>query len=394
MSSDPTTWGVQPQGFVVPNADEIIQALNAGMLAYVSSDFDTDPDSPDGQVIGVHARQLALVWEALGRIHDANNPDNAEDELLVEIAKLSGTTKQGPQPTTVAAQVNLASGTTLVSGTALASIFNHPDLLFTPAQDYTAAADGTYTIAFRCTQTGPIPVPVGTLTVISTPITGWVSVGNTDPGVLGNNGDTDTILRARRDAELSATGSTTGPAIASDILSLSTDVVTVEVLVNTGNSPDSNGVPPHSFEAVVYHQPTLDLSTLAAVIWNNQAAGITSTGTTPITFVDGLGVTRTVWYTPVETVPIYLSYVLSTGSGYVGSTQVKQDVAAAMTKISSPGVDVIALRAEAYALVEGGVLDVTSFHLGTASSPSGTTNITISPRQVATFDPAHIEVSP
>src|SRR5512142_179404 len=270
MTADPSTWGVQTAGFVVPNADEIITAINTGMLAYVSSDFDTDPDSPDGQVVGVFARQLALVWEALGRIHDANNPDNAEDELLVEISKLSGTVKQGPQPTTVEARCTMTAGTTLEAGVALASVFNHPDLLFTPAADFTASADTTYTITFVCTQTGPIPVPVHTLTVISTPLTGWTAVTNDAAGVLGNTGDTDTILRARRDAELAATGSTTGPAIAADILAIGEDVISCEVLVNTANTTDANGVPAHCFECVVYHAGTLSLPTLARTIWNNQ----------------------------------------------------------------------------------------------------------------------------
>lgn len=389
MSADPSTWGVQPAGFVVPNTDEIITALNSGMLAYVSSDFDTDPDSPDGQVIGVFARQLALVWEALGRLHDSNNPDNAEGELLVEVSKLSGTVKQGPQPTTVQALCQLSSGTTLEAGVAMASVFNHPELLFTPAQTYTATADGYVTLDFVCTDTGPTPVPVHTLTVITTPITGWLSVTNAAAGVLGNNGDTDTILRARRDAELSATGSTTGPAIRADVLAIGPDVISCEVLVNTTNATNTDGVPAHSFEVVVYHDGTLDLTSLARTIWNNQAAGIMSSGSTHITFVDETGATRDVYYSPVTQVPITLVYALTTTTGYVGSTQFKADIAAAMTLRMTPGADVIALQAEALALAEGGVTDVTSFTVN-----GGTSNITITPRQIATFDPTRITVTP
>lgn len=392
MSADPTTWGVQPTGFYVPNIDEITTAINNGMRAYVDPDFDTDPDSPDGQVIGVHARQLGLVWEALGRIHDANNPDNAEDELLVEVCKLSGTKEEGPQPTTVIANCTLAAGTLLQKQTAFANILNHPELLFTPAQDYTAASDGTFPVTFVSVNTGPIPVPPSTLTVISAPITGWSAVTNPSAGVLGNNGDTDTTLRARREAELAATGSTTALALQADIQALA-GVISCEVLQNLTNYTDVNGVPPHTIEPVVYHSLDLDLSLLAKTIWNNQAAVMTA-GTTHITFVDTNGATRDVYYTPVEAVPIYLTYTLATASGYVGSTQVSQDIAAAMTRLATPGAAVKALQAEALALVEGGVTDVTSFHLGTTPAPGGTTNINLTARQIGTFDPANITVTP
>ena len=389
MSADPTTWGVQAGGFIVPNADEILQATQADLRAYVSSDFDTDPDSPDGQVDGIRARQLALLWEQAGIIHDANNPDNAEGELLVEVCKLSGTKAEGPQPTTVACGVVLTNGTLLANGTALASIVDHPDVLFTPAQNFTAPNDGTFTVTFVCTVTGPVACPPSTLTVITTPLTGWTSVTNPAAGVLGNNGDTDTTLRARRDAELAASGSTTTDAIAADILALGANVISATVLTNRTAIVDGNGLPPNTFECVVYHSLSLDLTTLAQAIYLNQPAGIRPVGSTHITFVDSDGVTRDAYYSPVTTLPITLTYTLSTTAGYVGNTQAALDIATAMTKAAVPGGTIVALRVEAAALNEAGVVDVTAFTIN-----GGSTNVTVTPRQIATFDPGSITISP
>jgi uncharacterized phage protein gp47/JayE len=387
MTADPSTWGVQASGFVVPNADEIIQATNADLLAYVSPDFDTDPDSPDGQVDGIRARQLALLWETAGKIHDANNPDNAEGELLVEICKLSGTTKQASQPTTVTAWCGLASGTFLESGVAMASLTGHPDVLFTIAEDATATlGDGYYALTFKAVDPGPIVVPVHTLTVIATPITGWTSVDNQVAGTLGNNGDTDTLLRARRDAELSAVGSTTVQALRADIRAL-TDVYSCEVLTNRTDAIDANGLPAHTFEAVVYHAGTLVAATLAETIWNNQPAGIQSYGTTAVSFVDADGVTRAVYYTPVEQVPVAIAITLTTTTGYAGAVQFAADLANELTLQAVPGGTVYRSKVEATALSQNGIIDTP------ACTINGGSYLAIQPRQIATFAAGDITVS-
>ncbi len=388
MSADPSTWGVQPNGWYTPTLQEVLGDLKGNLTQFVDANLDLDDDAPEGQMAGVYAREAALLWEAGQALHDSNDPDNAENAQLQNICKLSGTAMQGPQKTTVACLCGLVSGTVLQNGVAIASLNLKPDVQFTPVSDFTAPSDGTFSVIFECLTTGPVTVAAGELIIISSPITGWTSISNPLPGVTGSVGDSNEVLRLRREADLAATGTSTAPALEADIAALA-GVVSVKVLENDTNETDADGVAPHFTESIVYG--TVDETELAKVIWEGKPAGHSTQGTHPISFVDSKGITRSVKYSPASAVPIYLVYTLDkTGTGYVGDTQAKADIVDGLQAITKPGKDVIAIRAAAQALTVQGVEDVTAYALGTAPGPTGQANIPITVRQIATFSSANV----
>lgn len=394
MSADEATWGVQPNGFVTPTYTDLFENLSANLRAYVDPGIDLDADAPEGQMAGVYCRQSALAWEAAQALHDGNNPDNAEGDQQQDLAKLSGTPLEGPTPTTVAARVTLTTGTTLANGSALAYVAGHPDQLFTIAADFTAPSDGNHTVPFVAVDTGPIAVPAGTLTGIASPQTGWTAITNLAAGVPGSNGDTADTLRLRMGVGLARTGASTVAALASDIDAL-TDVISVTVLENRTDYVDGNGLAPHSFEAVVYASGSLDLGLLARTIWENKPAGIAPVGTTAISYTDAQGVLRTVRYTPVTTKRIWINLTLTTsGTDYPGDSVVASDVATALTARSKPGESFIILQAVRTALLEPGVTDVTVYEASATGSGYTTANISVTARQIPTFDPDDIVVTP
>jgi hypothetical protein len=171
-------------------------------------------------------------------------------------------------------------------------------------------------------------------------------------------------------------------------------VISAYVLENTGSTTDSNGLPPHTIAPVVYATALVSLPALAQTIWEGKPAGIATYGSTAISYTDATGTLRTVNYTPVTPVTIYLSYTLLTTTGYVGAPAVAEAVAAAMTQLAQPGSTVRALKAESAALALGGVVDVTAFKLDVSSPPTGTTNIAIGAFQIAVFSAANITVAP
>jgi hypothetical protein len=205
--------------------------------------------------------------------------------------------------------------------------------------------------------------------------------------VTGHDVFDNTQLRLLRETELARTGSATVLALQADIAALPA-VKSVTVLENDGQVTDSNGLPPHTIAPIVYASGLLDTTVLASVIWQ-KAAGIDTYGSIPISFVDGLGVTRTVKYTPVTPVPMTLVYDLLTTTGYAGAVAAAAAIAEALTLVTTPGSTVRVLKCEALALTLGGVVDVTAFTLN-----GGSTNVTVAPFSLATFDPADITVTP
>ena len=394
MSSDPTTWGPQTNGFVCPIVDEIVESIGNDQVRFVSTDIDLDPDSPNGQNNGIFADRLASAWPALRALDAAFSRSGAEGDMLTRVGELTGTVQGGPTTTKVTAQCVLTTGTLLQAGVALASLTGKPDVLFTPVSDFTATTDGTHNVLFEALDTGPVICPSGAsgLTTIATPISGWTAVSNSSAGVLGSTGATEAEFRAAQVEDLSRTGTSTAAAISVDIEAVA-GVISCQTLENYTDHLDGNGLPPHSIEPVVYHDGTVVLTELAKAIYEAKGAGIQTFGTETASFVDADGVTQTVYYSVVTERPVYLSYVLSVGAGYVGDVAVKSSVVSTMTGKSKPGIDVIALTAMYQPVLLTGVLDVTTFRLGLSGPPSGTANIAISPREIATFDVSRVTVS-
>ena len=400
MSSDSTTWGVQPNGFVCPTQQDLLDNLVANLHQYVDSDLDTSPDSPEGQKLGVYTRQLALAWEALRAQHAAKSRDGAEGDALDEQGKMTGTSRDAASPTRVMATVWLDAGTTLVAGENLASITDHPDRQFTPIADYTAATSGLHNVLFQCTKTGILAVSVNTLRVIATPITGWLSVDNAAVGIPGDNGDDDAQFRARQERDLTRAGSCTAAALQTDIPYVAATgtgvpgILSCSVLENTTDWIDSNGLPPHSIEVVVLGDGTEILENLAAAIYTSKAATAQTYGALSASFVDATGVTRTVRYSVFTVVPIWISYDLSVVSDYVGDAAVKDAVVLALTERSIKDTTVPFFFVAGLPYAQVGVRAVVSCHIGLASTPTGTSDLVMSsPRHLPTFSVDRITIA-
>src|SRR5262249_36114068 len=99
-------------------------------------------------------------------------------------------------------------------------------------------------VACEAVDTGPLPAPAGTLTVIDTPVAGLSSVTNAADAILGRNQETDSELRIRREEELRAAGKGTVDAIRALLLEV-LNVVQAKVLQNHSGRPGRGGRAAH-----------------------------------------------------------------------------------------------------------------------------------------------------
>lgn len=88
-------------------------------------------------------------------------------------------------------------------------------------------------ITFNCQEFGPVPLPVGTLTFIVTPISGWNSITNLIAGTTGTLIETDAELRIRRQNSIKLLGSATVEAITAGLLQKVPGVTSATVFENT-----------------------------------------------------------------------------------------------------------------------------------------------------------------
>ncbi len=392
-----SVFGVTSTGFLRPSLQEILALIEADQRAEISQSIDLSTESVLGQNNGIYARQLSLVWEALEAIYGGTDPDRAEDDQLSSISKLTGTERRGESKSIVkGASVTLEAGVTLLASTHFAHVSGKPDVRFTPRANFTAAGPGTlaYPIDFEAELPGPVQAPSGTLNIIATPVVGWVSVNNTlnDADPLGRFTDADEVLRLRREQALAQAGGSTTGGILSDVLTVP-NVTSVQVFENFSDATDAQGLPPKSFEVVLWDDAGAVNNAIAQAIWDSKPGGIQAYGTggTSGTSTDDNGDVHTVPFSRATAVPIYLEFDITKRDGYTSAADFKLVVAEAMDSILGTGDDVNFY--DVLIATQGLGALVRAVRMGTAASPLTNATIAIGNRSIARFDTARTVVN-
>lgn len=388
----PAPYGVTATGFSVKTAEEILADVNAYQKAQIHNNWDVSTGSPLGQVNGIMSDELASLWEAVQASYDSRDPDNASDQSLAQLSLVSGTLKKGAQKATLTCTCNLDADT-YAAGALIAHVTGDPDARFVNKDIIVSPGGNVTNLTFEAETAGPFEAATGAAT-IAQPVTGWNSVTITTAATGGAAVESDPALRLRREQELAGGGSTTIDAIAAAVSAV-TGVISVTGLENKTKSVDANGLEPNSFEVVIWDgaSPAADDDAIAQAIWDNHPGGIDSNGSSSGTAVDKAGNNQTVKFSRVTTKRVYLEVDVTAGSGYVGDAAVATALEDYGDATYKPDLDVIEAKLTAVVAVLAGVDDVTEIRLGFSASPTGTANLTIGVREVATIDDADVTVS-
>lgn len=474
-------YGLTTEGWVGKPFSAVVDDLQAGFLGIVGESAGTEPDgtipldSLIGQEIVLIADGVSAMWDLMGAVVSSLNANQANDAQLDELCALTGTTREAETfstatitctgtPLTVlnvgrkvktsdtgaifasTAQATITALTAwaaltayvvgdrrtnsnrcyvcITSGTSAASggpTTTDADITDgTVHWEHLGAGTGNVDVAFEADAAGPVGALAGTLTSIFTPVSGWqgaINLLDASPGALK---ESNSALRARREAELAGQGGSTADAIRAKILKVnegSSDPAhqpptACTVFFNDTDIVDPDGVPAHSVEILVQDGTDADIT---QAVWEAVGAGTGTYGNQTGTATDSEGNSQTVrWSRPVEV----LMYVTAVG-GYdttqwpagttntlvaqtllsalltYGEQQVQIGVDVRMTKLAAvfltgpaatdtDGTAVV--PAPAGSVATPGILEMTTLNFGTTASPSTSTTVAISRRQIAVFD--------
>lgn len=402
-----TDFGVSPAGFTRPTIENLVDQFEADQLSEMAADLDVDIDQPIGQLNGIYARELGIAWEQLELLYHAFDPDAAEGRLLDMLAKLTGTFRKGSTPSEVLLRVEMDDGTTIQPNVFYAAIEDKPNVRWTLSptaypSGYTAVGTGFKTLTFISELLGPVQGFAGTIKAIGTPTVGVKSVVNPDDAELGTETDLDPAFRARRETELASIGSATIRAITANIAqAFSGKLQTLVVFENDGDNVDSNGLPPHSIEVLIFDGdvPSVDNDQLAQVIFDSKAGGIQTGGNTSgnaNALVNGLTTTKAVKFSRASQLSVYLDIhiIKKIGVAYIGDEGVKQQVALLANAYFAPGEYIVRERLESFVLMCQGVQDLSAtVKLGYSANPTATANLPVTIRQIGRFSTSRITVT-
>lgn len=390
--------GVDATGLTIPTVEETLADIEAEQRDTIDPTIVTEPEEPIGQINGIIVARLREVYELAQVAYNAFNPDAVEGQLQDNLGAITGTFRLRARATEVECTLDLDATTTIPAG-AVVNPVGHPEIRFSLMADVTSTIADTYPGRFKCDELGPVFINAGTLTVIATPITGWNSVTNavdsdTAPNTAGRDEETPDAFRIRREEELFRPGSASPDGLASDLTALD-GVEQVTILENLTLTTDANGIPPLSFEAVIFDglTPAVDDDVIAQAIFDSRAGGVRTYGSASGTAVDLKGDEHTMRFSRPTVLDLYLEYDLTVDDDYPGDVTFKETIVTDGQPFLNTSDDVIAERLKAIALSVAGVVDVLELRLGFSASPTGTVNLAVGVREIADLDTSRIVVA-
>jgi hypothetical protein len=303
-------------GLIVKRIDEIRTDLREAILA--SSQFgagtNVGDDSAIGQILDAIATQLGELHELLQAVYDSFNVDNAEGTALDNLAGLSGVIREAATFSTAVLTLGGTPATVIPAG----SQAQVPETTkyFALDEDATIGGGGTVDAQATATSSGPVEAAAGSITEITTPVSGWDTVTNAADATLGEDEETDSEYRERLSASFSIGGTSTDHAIRARVEQLA-DVSAAVCISNRSLVTDANGIPGTAFRVVVWPD-TADGPTIAEEIWGpaGMPAGIYSDGDEEYSVTDAQGYAQIVRFSFATELEIYWDITVTSNADY------------------------------------------------------------------------------
>lgn len=376
------------QGFTRTRLDERLTQLQDAMRAIFGPNINLDPDTMDGQTLGIFAESTSNLDQLAEDVYHSFNPQLATGVALSRLVQLNGIRRIEGTYSTVTLRCVGSQGTIIPAGSLVKSTATNAT--FETVEEANIPANGEIDIAARSAVKGALLAPAGTLTKIDSPIFGWQTVTNLLDAAPGRNEETDEQLRLRRRASTS----TPGQAIVDAMYGALTNIPEVrqaKVYENDQDVIDANGLPPHSIYCIVEGGADADI---LDTIWLKKTAGTTTHGTTAGQVTDSMGNPHTLNFSRPTDVNVWVTVNLHTRPGWPtdGAQRITNALTAWAVANQSIGEEVIHSRLfDPVNSIPGHSID--SLYIGTAANPAGTANIAVPFDGLARFDSTRIVVN-
>ncbi|MFZ8820045.1 baseplate J/gp47 family protein [Klebsiella michiganensis] len=380
MSLDLDTLGlsatVTAEGISAPDYQTVLDTITGYFQQIYGSDSYLDPDSKDGQMV-------ALVALA---IHDANNtaitvyrsfsPSTALNDALTSNVKINGISRRAATNSTVDELLVGEPGTIITNG----SVKDTNGIIWNFPAQVVIGIDGTAIATATCTTPGSVAALAGSVNKINTPTRGWVSATNPLAATVGVAAETNAELRVRQSQSVALPSVTPFEAVDGAIANIK-GVTRHKLYENDQDTPDANGLPPHSIAAIVEGG---DATVIANTLRGVKGQGSTPFGSTVIIVPDKYGSPHPVGFSRPVDVPVFVKITISPLTGY--TSQVGDEIKAAVAAyINSLAIGASVLLSRIYSPANLGVVsggnsryyDITELLIGTSSAGVAATNIVV-----------------
>jgi baseplate J-like protein len=288
-------------GFVAPDETAIVTGLNADYAAAFNGNLNTDPSTPQGQLITSTAAMLGDTYDQEALLFNSVDPAYAFGRMQDAIARIYFLERNPAQSTVLDINCIGAVGVVIPVG---ASLQDPAGNLYLCNEAGIIPSSGTVTLTFASAILAPIPVPL-TVSIYQT-IPQW-NAATVAGGVVGNLAESRAAFETRREASVAANGAGFLPAI-SGAISKVPGVIDWYATENDTASPATIGgvtVAANSLYVAVSGGAAADV---AQAIWTKKNPGCAYNGSTTYSIYD-----TNSGYSPPYPGPYVVSWVTPIG---------------------------------------------------------------------------------
>lgn len=320
---------ISSTGISAPSYADVLAFLQGQYQAIYGADVYLDPDSQDGQFLGIVASAINDANAVAIQIYQSMSPATSQGAALSNNVKLNGIERAASSFSSVDVLITGQAGVTISNGIVQDSNSNQWAL---PASVVIPPA-GQITVTATCSVIGAVDAAAGSVTVIKTPTLGWQSVTNPSDATPGEPVEDDADLRYRQTVSTALPSLTVLDGIVGAVASI-TGVDRLRAYENDTNATDANGIPSHSISLVIDGG---DATAIANAIATKKTPGAGTYGTTSVTVTDIYGRPITINFYRPTSQAITVAISLKALAGY--STTVGQAVQQAVSDYIN-GVDI------------------------------------------------------
>lgn len=304
------------QGVIVPDTSIILAEIQNEFKSVFGEDLDLSATTPQGRLIEMLQRNRTFCIQICALVSNMLNLNRASGFVLDDLGSLFLIDRHPATYTTTTVILNGVAGTVIPVGTRLQTTDGD---IFTNLQQYTIGDDGSVTTQYQAIETGDIPCPVNTLTIILDNVNGLETATNPSSPILGQELESDADFKNRIKNSLNINSIAILSAIKSNLEAVNgvTDSYCYDNYTSASETIDGVVVPAHSILACVEGGSNIDI---AKVLYEKKTIGtgyITAEDNTDFTVItqiitdDAYGTPYTVRFMRPEETPIDIAVTVS-----------------------------------------------------------------------------------
>lgn len=343
-------FNMTPAGVVMPDSQEVLQQVQAWWLAAMGNQLNTDPATPQGQIMASEAAAIQDKNSQLLYLSQMFNPLTAEGQWQDALARIYFLSRQPARATVVDVLCTGLPGVIIPGPDAdtPAQVSTQDGQTLTCQQGGAIGLDGTVTLPFALDTPGAVEIPADAVNGIVTTIPGWDTAENPAAGITGQELESQAAFEQRRYASVALNARSVAGAVFAEVGQLD-GVLDVVVRQNRGDAPvvvDGVTLGAHSIYVCALGGED---AAIAQAIYDSVSAGCDYNGNTSVEVTDTLtGAVETVTFTRPTAMRVGVRVTIGAGAT-AGTTAAIQAAVVANFYGESAGTTRVRMGSDLYA---------------------------------------------